>query len=80
MHEMNSPRLLRRDIWIQRYLAYVFLETKALSGGQIAEHYLKCARAAYVEFVVRGKPEDRYRCWLAIRTACQWLCQLRRTK
>ena len=38
------------DFWIQRYLAYLDLEIKALSGGPIAQHYRLCAEASYREF------------------------------
>ena len=67
------------DLWIERYLSYLALEIRARSGGSIGLHYLRCAHGAYAEFLASGRPESRFSTWLAIRTCCQWLAQLRRT-
>ena len=66
------------DCWLERYLTYLCHEATMLGGGQIAWHYIGCASAAYAEFSASGSTTCRYRAWLGIRTACQWLAQLRR--
>jgi hypothetical protein len=47
-----------------------------LGGGPIGSHYLRCLIANYDEFLATGHPADRRRAWVAVHTACQWLCQL----
>jgi hypothetical protein len=65
------------DPWIERYLEFLGREIKVLAGP-IGWHYSRCACAAYAEFIALHSQESRYRAWLAIRTACQWLAQLER--
>jgi hypothetical protein len=67
------------DYWIERYLRWLEGEIDRLGGGAIARHYLKCAKANYREFCASRDSRARFSAWLAIRTACQWLSQLRRT-
>ncbi len=68
----------RVDLWIERYLVFLDHEIVRLKAGFIGEHYLHCAEASYREFQSSQAVKDRFRAWLAIRTCCQWLCQLRR--
>jgi hypothetical protein len=67
---------VNRDRWIEPYLHYVTHEHDRLGGGQIGNHYLRCAYAAYAELQATGTPEARFRTWLSVRTLCQWLAQL----
>jgi len=66
------------DPWIERYLEFLDHQIGVLAGGTIGRHYFRCACAAYAEFIALHSQESRYRTWLAIRTACQWLAQLER--
>jgi hypothetical protein len=65
-----------RDIWIERYFHFLDREIRGGDGGPIARHYLHCATAAYAEFLASHSKASRFRSWLAIRTCCQWLCQI----
>jgi hypothetical protein len=64
------------DPWIERYLRFVDSEIKDLKAGAIGRHYRDCAAVFYREFQMSRNAADRFRAWLAIRTACQWLAQL----
>jgi hypothetical protein len=66
------------DCWIEQRLRYLSDEHQRLGSGIIGAHYLRCAGALYAEFRFTGQQHDRFRTWLAIRTCCQWLCQLGR--
>jgi hypothetical protein len=63
------------DPWIERYLEFLDREIKVLAGP-IGRHYFRCACAAYAEFITSGSRASRYRSWLCIKTACNWLAQL----
>lgn len=66
------------DYWLEQYLNWLEREISRLNGGQISQHYLRCARVNYREFRESKNLAARFSAWLAIRTCCQWLMQLRR--
>jgi hypothetical protein len=67
-----------QDRWIESYICYLTREHQRLGGGIIAAHYLRCLSAAYAGFLCSASQNDRFRTWVAIKTTCQWLGQLRR--
>jgi hypothetical protein len=75
----NTEGKLVGDPWVERYLEFLDREIRVAAGGPIARHCFHCACAAHAEFIASGNRESRYRSWLAIRTCCQWLSQLRKS-
>ena len=82
--KQNNPPILlpdnelygNRDLWLERRLAFLHRESARLRAGIIAQHYQKCALAAYSEFKASQTAQARFRSWLAIRITSAWLVQL----
>jgi hypothetical protein len=79
MSKISGPEPERkRDVHIQRRLAYLTAEHARLRGGAVGLHYLHCGHRHHAEFSATGDPRSRFAAWLAIRTASSWLAQLER--
>lgn len=66
-----------QDRRIERYLAFLSREIDRLRAAFIGKHYLRGAKVRYCEYQSTRSAGVRVSCWLAIRTCCQWLAQLR---